>query len=100
MLDLTDALVEPRRRLGFTDVLSAPAGAIATGQSALPELERLTPARVDSESSHRAALTPRHAHRSTRGQREPARRSTPARAAAANVDPSRGRDREPLPPVP
>ena len=35
VLDLTEALVEPRRRLGFTDVVSAPAGAIATGQSAL-----------------------------------------------------------------
>ena len=34
-LDLTDSVVEPRRRLGFTALLSAPAGAIATGQSAL-----------------------------------------------------------------
>src|SRR6516225_2109791 len=30
-LELTEALVEPRRRLGFTDLLSAPAGSIATG---------------------------------------------------------------------
>ena len=41
VLDLTDALVEPRRRLGFTDVLSAPAGAIATGQTALLSLSGL-----------------------------------------------------------
>ncbi len=41
VLELTDALVEPRRRLGFTDFLSAPAGAIATGQSALVTLSGL-----------------------------------------------------------
>ena len=41
VLDLTDALAEPRRRLGFTDLLSAPAGAIATGQSALVSLSGL-----------------------------------------------------------
>ncbi|MHB1561866.1 MAG: amidohydrolase family protein, partial [Isosphaeraceae bacterium] len=40
-LDLNDALAEPRRRLGFTDFLSAPAGAIATGQSALVSLTGL-----------------------------------------------------------
>jgi imidazolonepropionase-like amidohydrolase len=40
-LELFDALVEPRRRLGFTDLLSAPAGAIATGQSALVSLSGL-----------------------------------------------------------
>ena len=40
-LDLTDSLAEPRRRLGFTDILSAPAGAIATGQSALVSLSAL-----------------------------------------------------------
>ena len=40
-LELTDALAEPRRRLGFTDFLSAPAGAIATGQSALVSLSGL-----------------------------------------------------------
>jgi len=40
-LDLTEALVSPRRRLGFTDLLSAPAGAIATGQSALVSLSGL-----------------------------------------------------------
>jgi imidazolonepropionase-like amidohydrolase len=34
-LELGDAAVEPRRRLGFTDLVSAPSGAIATGQSAL-----------------------------------------------------------------
>ncbi|MGP0066006.1 MAG: amidohydrolase family protein [Isosphaeraceae bacterium] len=41
VLDLNEALVEPRRRLGFTDFLSAPAGAIATGQSALVTLSGL-----------------------------------------------------------
>ncbi len=41
VLDLNDALVEPRRRLGFTDLLSAPGGAIATGQSALVSLSGL-----------------------------------------------------------
>src|SRR5207302_9089570 len=41
VLELTDALVEPRRRLGFTDLLSAPAGAIATGQTALVSLSGL-----------------------------------------------------------
>ncbi len=41
VLELNDALVEPRRRLGFTDFLSAPAGAIATGQSALVTLSGL-----------------------------------------------------------
>ena len=40
-LELTDALAEPRRRLGFTDLLSAPSGAIATGQSALVSLSGL-----------------------------------------------------------
>jgi imidazolonepropionase-like amidohydrolase len=40
-LELADALAEPRRRLGFTDLLSAPAGAIATGQSALVSLSGL-----------------------------------------------------------
>src|SRR5262249_1002678 len=40
-LELTDALLDPRRKLGFTDLLSAPAGAIATGQSALVSLSGL-----------------------------------------------------------
>jgi imidazolonepropionase-like amidohydrolase len=40
-LELSDALAEPRRRLGFTDLVSAPAGAIATGQSALVSLSGL-----------------------------------------------------------
>jgi imidazolonepropionase-like amidohydrolase len=41
VLDLNEGLAEPRRRLGFTDFLSAPAGAIATGQSALVSLSGL-----------------------------------------------------------
>lgn len=40
-LDLADAVAEPRRRLGFTNLVSAPAGAIATGQSALVSLSGL-----------------------------------------------------------
>ncbi len=40
-LELTDALAEPRRRLGFTAFVSAPGGAIATGQSALVSLSGL-----------------------------------------------------------
>ncbi len=40
-LELNDALAAPERRLGFTDLLSAPAGAIATGQSALVSLSGL-----------------------------------------------------------
>jgi imidazolonepropionase-like amidohydrolase len=40
-LELTDSLAEPRRRLGFTAFLSAPGGAIATGQSALVSLSGL-----------------------------------------------------------
>jgi len=40
-LELSEALAEARRRLGFTDLVSAPAGAIATGQSALCSLSGL-----------------------------------------------------------
>ena len=35
VLDLGEPAAEERRKLGFTDLLSAPVGAIATGQSAL-----------------------------------------------------------------
>jgi imidazolonepropionase-like amidohydrolase len=37
-IELAETLAEPRRRLGFTDLVSAPSGAIATGQSALVSL--------------------------------------------------------------
>jgi len=40
-IELGDSVAEPRRRLGFTDLVSAPAGAIATGQSALVSLSGL-----------------------------------------------------------
>jgi imidazolonepropionase-like amidohydrolase len=40
-LEMNDSVADPRRRLGFTDLLSAPAGAIATGQSALVSLSGL-----------------------------------------------------------
>lgn len=63
ILDLDDALAEPRRKLGFTDLLSAPAGAIATGQSALvalsgePRREALLKAPV---ALHVQVATPRN----------------------------------------
>ena len=41
VLDLPAPVAEERRKLGFTDLLSAPAGAIATGQSALVSLSGL-----------------------------------------------------------
>ncbi len=41
VLDLSDATAEERRKLGFTDYVAAPAGAIATGQSALVSLSGL-----------------------------------------------------------
>ncbi len=41
VLELDEKLAEPRRRLGFTDFVSAPAGAIVTGQSALASLSGL-----------------------------------------------------------
>jgi imidazolonepropionase-like amidohydrolase len=40
-LELTEAIAEPRRRLGFTSLLAVPGGAIATGQSALVSLSGL-----------------------------------------------------------
>jgi imidazolonepropionase-like amidohydrolase len=40
-LDLPEAVAEERRKLGFTDLLAAPGGAIATGQSALVSLSGL-----------------------------------------------------------
>jgi len=42
VLDLNDATADERRRLGFTDLVAAPAGAIATGQSAVVSLSGLT----------------------------------------------------------
>ncbi len=41
VLSLAEPLADERRRLGFTDLLAAPAGAIATGQSALIGLSGL-----------------------------------------------------------
>jgi len=40
-LELPDATSEERRKLGFTDILAAPGGAIASGQSALVSLSGL-----------------------------------------------------------
>jgi len=41
VLELSESQAEERRKLGFTDLLSAPAGAIVTGQSALVSLSGL-----------------------------------------------------------
>ncbi len=41
VLELSESQVEEHRKLGFTDLLSAPAGAIVTGQSALVSLSGL-----------------------------------------------------------
>ncbi len=41
VLDLPEATADERRRLGFTDILSAPGGAIASGQSAFVSLSGL-----------------------------------------------------------
>ncbi len=40
-LDLTDAIADERRGLGFTSLLAAPGGSIATGQSAIASLSGL-----------------------------------------------------------
>jgi imidazolonepropionase-like amidohydrolase len=40
-LELPDNVVEERRKMGFTDLLAAPGGSIATGQSALVSLSGL-----------------------------------------------------------
>jgi imidazolonepropionase-like amidohydrolase len=41
VLEIADSAAAERRALGFTDILSAPAGAIATGQSAVSSLSDL-----------------------------------------------------------
>jgi imidazolonepropionase-like amidohydrolase len=41
VLDLSDTVAEERRALGFSDILTAPSGSIATGQSALVSLAGL-----------------------------------------------------------
>ena len=41
VLDLPDVLGEERHKLGFTDLVAAPAGSIVTGQSAVASLSRL-----------------------------------------------------------
>ena len=86
-LELTDALAEPRRRLGFTDLLSAPAGAIATGQSALVSLSGLP--RREAIVAAPVAL---HVHLAppseAAGGRPGDTRSSPARSRA---DPGPGR---------
>jgi imidazolonepropionase-like amidohydrolase len=54
VLELAESAAEPRRRLGFTGLLSAPGGAIATGQSALISLSGLP--RRESVVKERVAL--------------------------------------------
>src|SRR5262249_11595554 len=41
VLDLSDSMAEERRGLGFTDIVAAPGGNIAAGQSALASLSGL-----------------------------------------------------------
>ena len=84
-LELTDAMAEPRRRLGFTDLLSAPSGAIATGQSALVSLSGLP--RREAIISAPVAL---HVHVSP--PTEPAAAASPAQPTPGQV-PGPGRRR-------
>ncbi len=70
VLDLPDATADERRRLGFTDLVAAPTGAIATGQSAfastsgLPRREAIVKSplalhiHVSQPSEPTPALTP------------------------------------------
>ncbi len=100
VLDLTDGLAEPRRRLGFTDFLSAPAGAIATGQSALvslsglPRREAIVAAPVALHINLRRRSSrpgPRHApRRPHRGRRR-------ARAGGGSAPSRPGPSRTPIP---
>ena len=100
-LELTDALAEPRRRLGFTDFLSAPAGAIATGQSALvslsglPRREAIVAApvalHVNLAPPIRAGAAP-----ADRAPRRPSQAPGPVRAVAAVRRQGRRRSRTPI----
>ena len=87
-LELTDALAEPRRRLGFTDLLSAPAGAIATGQSALVSLSGLPRREVIV-----AAPVALHVHLAPPSEPAAARRRPPSPAARPDPGPGPGQFR-------
>ena len=79
VLDLPDTVAEERRRSGFTDLLAAPAGAIATGQSALVSLGGLP--RRESIVRSPVALAPQR----PAAERPAARRRTPADDAADDL---------------
>ena len=83
-LELTDAAGRAAAAAGFTDLLSAPAGAIATGQSALVSLSGLP--RREAIVAAPVAL---HVHL--------APPSEPAAAPAAPASPSQARARHPAP---
>ena len=85
-LELTDALAEPRRRLGFTAFVSAPGGAIATGQSALVSLSGLP--RRDAIVKAPVAL---HVHLAQ--PTEPSAAATPGRPDTPLQPPGLGRRR-------
>jgi len=85
-LELTDSLAEPRRRLGFTSFLSAPGGAIATGQSALVSLSGLP--RRDAIVKAPVAL-----HVNLAQPTEPASAAAPSRPDTPNMPPGLGRRR-------
>ena len=76
-LELNDGLADPRRRLGFTDLLSATAGAIATGQRRARQLERPAPSRDDRGRTCRPACQPRASDRAGRGCDTRSTRSDP-----------------------
>ena len=85
-LELTDALAEPRRRLGFTSFVSAPGGAIATGQSALVSLSGLP--RREAIVKAPIAL---HVHLAQ--PTEPSTAASPGRPDTPNLPPGLGRRR-------
>ncbi len=98
-LELTESLAEPRRRLGFTSFVSAPGGAIATGQSVLVSLSGLP--RREAIVKAPVAL---HVHLAQ--PTEPPAAATPGRPGTPNLPPGpgrrrlcrrSGRHREPLP---
>ena len=89
-LELTDALAEPRRRLGFTDLLSAPAGAIATGQSALVSLSGLPRREVIVAAPVALHVQPRASVRAGRGGRGPPSPARPGPGARAPVSSGAG----------
>ncbi len=83
VLDLPDVLGEERRKLGFTDMVAAPAGSIATGQSVVASLSGLPRREAIVKSPlalHiRLAVPSEPARRGTRATRRPLRSGGSAR---------------------